>query len=108
MPGRRFEAGEDSEDMALLKNVEKRIWDVEQFDVVIRHSGGRDMRGDRTGIPMYTYDRMAKNSITVSAWKEQRFSPSYPGFEVDVLDGVGQTVAGNTLLSTVRDSYAED
>ncbi len=62
--------------MALVKNVEKRIWDVEQFDVVIKHADGRDMRGDRTGIPMYSYDRMAKNSITVATWKEQRFYPN--------------------------------
>jgi hypothetical protein len=57
---------------------------------------------------MYPYDRMAKNSMTVSAWKEQRFYPNYVGLEVDVLDGSGNAVAGNTLLSTARDSYAED
>jgi hypothetical protein len=34
--------------MALLENVEKRIWDVEGFDVIIRHADGHDMRGDRT------------------------------------------------------------
>ena len=94
--------------MPLVKNVEKRIWDVEQFGVVIKHADGRDMRGDRTGIPMYPYDRMAKNSMTVSTWKEQRFSPCYVGLDVDVLDGAGEPVAGNTLLSSVRDSYAED
>jgi len=42
--------------MALVKNVEKRIWDIEGFAVVIRHADGRDMRGDRTGLPMYPYD----------------------------------------------------
>ncbi len=94
--------------MALLKNVEKRVWDIEQFDVTIRHADGRDMRGDRNGVPMYNYDRMAKNSMTVADWKGQRFNPQYPGFTVDVLDGNGQSVAGNTLLSNVRDSYADD
>jgi hypothetical protein len=94
--------------MALVKNVEKRIWDIEQFDVTIRHADGRDMRGDRTGIPMYTFERMAKNSMTVAAWKGQRFTPTYPGFDADVLDGVGNAVAGNTLLSSVRDSYVEE
>jgi hypothetical protein len=94
--------------MPLVKNVEKRIWDIEQFQVIIRHGDGRDMRGDRTGIPMHPYDRMAKNSITVATWKDQRFKSVYPGFEVDVLDGVGNVVAGNMLLSTVRDAYAED
>lgn len=94
--------------MPLTKNVEKRIWDVEGFAVVIRHSDGRDMRGDRTGLPMYTYDRMAKNAMTVATWKQQRFSPSYPGLDIDVLDGAGSAVPGNTLLSTVRDSYSEE
>jgi len=94
--------------MPLTKNVEKRIWDIEGFAVVIRHSDGRDMRGDRTGLPMYSYDRMAKNSMTVSTWKEQRFSPRYPGLDIDVLDGAGIAVSGNTLLSTVRDSYSEE
>jgi len=94
--------------MALAKNVEKRIWDIEQFDVIIRHADGRDMRGDRTGIPMYPYERMAKSSITVAFWKEQRFNPNYPGLDVDLLDGLGNVVAGNTLLSTIRDSYLEE
>ena len=94
--------------MALVKNVEKRIWDIEGFDVIIRHADGRDMRGDRTGIPMYDFSRMAKGSTTVNAWKQQRFNPKYAGLEVDVLDGVGNPVAGNTRLSTVRDSYSED
>jgi hypothetical protein len=94
--------------MALVKNVEKRIWDVEGFDVIIKHATGGNMRGDRTGIPMYDYSRMAAGTTTVSAWKEQRFHPKYPGFDVDVLDGSSSPAAGNTLLSTVRDSYSEE
>jgi len=94
--------------MALVKNVEKRIWDIEQFNVTIRHSDGRDMRGDRTGIPMYAFERMAKNSITVAAWKEQRFKSAYPGFDVDILDAFGNAAAGNSLLSSIRDSYGDE
>jgi O-succinylbenzoate synthase len=94
--------------MALVKNVEKRIWDIEGFAVTIRHADGRDMRGDRQGLPMYSYERMAKNSHTVSAWKEQRFANDFPGYSVDVLYSSGETVVGNTLLSTVRDSYFEE
>jgi hypothetical protein len=93
--------------MALVKNVEKRIWDVEHFDVVIKHSDGRDMRGDRQGIPMYDKSRMAKESTTVSAWKTQRFHAAYPGLDVDVLDGLGEPANGNTLLSSVRESYED-
>ena len=91
-----------------MKNVEKRIWDIEGFDVTIRHADGRDMRGDRQGVPPYEYDRMARNSMTVAAWKDQRFAAIYPGFTVDVVDGLGNVVPGNTVLATVRDSYAEE
>jgi len=95
--------------MPIVKNVEKRIWEVEQFDVAIKHADGRDMRGDRAGIPQYPpFERMAKNGLTVAAWRDKRFRPTYPGFEVDVLDGTGEPVAGLTLLSTVRDSYLEE
>jgi len=94
--------------MALLKNVEKRIWDIEGFDVVVTHADGRDMRGDREGIPMYPYERMAKNSQTVSDWKNSRFYPNYPGLDVDVRNGDDTSANGNTLLSNVRDSYADN
>lgn len=90
----------------MAKNVEKRIWDIEQFAVAIKHSNGRDMRGDRTGVPMYPYSRMAKD-ITVSACKETRFTPYYPDLDIDVLDGSSTPVAGNTSLSNVRASYED-
>ena len=51
---------------------------------------------------------MAKNSMTVGAWRETRFHPAYVGFDVDVLDSRGNVVAGNTHLSTVRDTYLDD
>jgi hypothetical protein len=94
--------------MPLVKNVEKRIWDLEGFDVVIRGSDGHNVRGDRRGLPQYPYDRAAKNEITVEAWKATRFRPTYPGFDVDVLNAASETVAGNTKLATVRDTYSED
>ena len=82
--------------MPIVKNIEKRIWEVEQFDVTIKHADGRDMRGDRTGLPTYPFERMAKNATTAAAWRDQRFRPTYAGLEVDVLDGTGQPVAWNT------------
>jgi hypothetical protein len=47
--------------MPKVKNVGKRIWDTEAFDVIIRHTDGRDMRGD-------------KNDVTVADWKARRFA----------------------------------
>jgi hypothetical protein len=88
--------------MALLKNVESKIFRVEGFSVTIRHSDGRDMRGDRDSIPTYSYDRMAKNTMSVAEWKSTRFQPAYPGFAVDVLSSSGRSVNGRTKLSTVR------
>ena len=91
--------------MSEVKNVEKRIRDVEGFAVRILHPDGTDVRGDRMGLPQYSYQRAAENDITVETWKATRFRPSYPGFEVDVVDGGGTSVQGNTKLRTVRESY---
>jgi len=93
--------------MPKVKNVEKKIWDVEGFDVCFKYNG-KDVRGDKSGLPQYPYERSAKNDMTVSEYKKQRFDPNFPGFELDVLDGVGNSVTGQTKLSTVRDSYSED
>ena len=91
--------------MSTVENVERRIRRVEGFEVRILHLAGADVRGDRMGLPQYSYHRAAENDITVKTWKETRFRPSYPGFEVDVVDGRGNSVQGNTKLGTVRDTY---
>lgn len=94
--------------MAKVKNVEKRIWDIEGFDVIIKH-GGKNKRSDATGLPHYTkYEKMAKNDMTVSEWKKNRFSPTFPGYTVDVLDGDGKVVSGHSKLGNVRDSYSDE
>ncbi len=91
--------------MPRLKTVEKKIVGVEKFEVRFHHPDGRNMRGDRTGVPQYDYERKAKGNMTVREWKDQRFYPNYVGFEIDVLNAAGTSVVGNTRLSTVRDSY---
>ncbi len=91
--------------MPRLKTVEKRVFRIEGFEVAFRHPDGRNMRGDRSGVPQYEYRRAAKDNMTVAAWKNQRFYPNYAGFEIEVLNGGGESMPGNTLLSTVRDSY---
>lgn len=94
--------------MALVKNVEKRIRDIEHFDVVIRHSDGRDMRSDKKDIPMYDFVLMAGDATTVAHWKRTRFKPAYPGLDVDILDAGRNVVAGNTFLSSVRATYVDE
>jgi hypothetical protein len=39
--------------MPKVNNVEKHIWDTEAFDVIIRHTAGRDMRSDKNDLPQY-------------------------------------------------------
>lgn len=90
--------------------VEKKIAAIEHFAVRIRYAGpgrtkGRDVRGDRMDLPTYGYRRAASSSITVAAWIQTRFEPSFPGYAVDVLDGNEREVSGRTLLSTVRATY---
>jgi len=92
-----------------LKNVEKKIWDIESFAVTIKYFDGRDVRGDLKDFPQYpAFEKMAKNDWTVAEWREKRFAVYYPGYDVDVLDGYGQTVGGNMKLATVRDSYYDE
>jgi hypothetical protein len=88
-----------------IKTVERQLGNLEAFDVAFHHLDGRDVRSDFDGVPGYSFDRAAKNSMTVAAWKEQRFKKLYPGFECEVLDGHGHPCHGGCLLSTVRESY---
>ena len=91
--------------MSTVANVERKIRRIEGFRVRILHLQGADVRGDRMGMPQYSYHRAAENDITVENWKATRFRPSYPGFEVVVVDRRGNKVKGNTKLNTVRETY---
>ncbi|MBA2524736.1 MAG: hypothetical protein H0V18_02980 [Pyrinomonadaceae bacterium] len=91
--------------MSTVANVERKIRRIEGFSVRILHLHGSDVRGDRMGLPQYSYHRAAENIITVENWKATRFRPSYPGFEVDVVDRRGNSVKGNMKLITVRKTY---
>ncbi|HEX6763022.1 MAG TPA: hypothetical protein VF094_09495 [Gaiellaceae bacterium] len=93
--------------MATVQAVERKIFRVEGFRVVIRHLDGRNVRGDREHLPAYPFDRAMKNRSNVKDWKRVRFQPRYPGFEVDVIAEHGGRVHGGTLLGTVRDEYLE-
>ncbi len=93
--------------MSSVANVERKIRRVEGFGVRILHLSGADVRGDRAGLPQYSYHRAAENDITVETWKQTRFRPSYPGFEVDVVDVRRNSIQGNTKLDTVRASYGK-
>ncbi|MDQ1519610.1 MAG: hypothetical protein QOI55_683 [Actinomycetota bacterium] len=96
--------------MATVRHAEKTIFDVEGFKVRLLYSEpgrkrGRDVRGDREDVPAYRYERAARDDFTVAAWIQKRFSRSYPGFDVEVLDRSGHPVHGRTKLATVRQTY---
>jgi hypothetical protein len=93
--------------MPRVKNVEKRIWVVEEFDVVIMKDG-RDVRGDRMLAKQYPYENKARGSHTVAEWKALRFAKAFEGYDVEVKLSNGETARGNTTLSNVRDSYIDD
>jgi hypothetical protein len=91
-----------------IKNIEKKIWEVEGFAVNFLHRDGTNVHGAKAGIPQYDYERYARNDWTVNEWKKNRFNKCYPGFDVEVLDGEGNKVSGQTKLGTVRDSYLDE
>jgi hypothetical protein len=95
--------------MATIKRVENQICQVEDFDVIFVTEDGRDVRGDRTGIPGYSnkFENRAPGRMTVEGWKERRFRTLYPGFEAEVLLADGTHARGNTLLDSVRASYED-
>jgi hypothetical protein len=93
--------------MPSVKTVERKIGNLEGFDVRFYHPDGTDVRSDKSNIPSYSFEKAAKGTINVSAWRKQRFKQSYPGFECEVLDAQGNKCNGRTLLSTVRETYTE-
>ena len=94
--------------MPQLKNVERKIANVENFEVTIRDAEGRNIRGDKGGLPTYPYQLAAKHDFTVAQWRESRFKQVYPGLEVTVWMADGNEAHGGVRLATVRDSYLEE
>lgn len=85
------------------------IWDVEEFDVKITYpKTGAKFRSDKEGLNTYPYSRKAKNDMTVSDWKTNRFYPTYNGYDVEVLSGEGTNETGQKQLGNVRDTYSDD
>ena len=94
--------------MASVERVEKSIQKVERFRVSILYSTpgpakGRNVRGDRTNVKTYRYQRAAPGDWTVNEWMEKRFEAEYPGFSVEVLNDAGEVVSARTRLRRVRE-----
>ena len=95
--------------MASVERVEKSIQKIERFRVRILYSTpgpakGRNVRGDRTNVKTYRYQRAAPSDWTVNEWIEKRFEAEYPGFAVDVLNDDDTVVHGRKRLRSVREA----
>lgn len=85
--------------------IEKTIFNIEYFYVNIKKDG-RNVRSDAVLPINYVAERMTKNAMNVSSFRE-KFNKQFPGYDVDVLFPDGTVANGNTLLGTVRDRYLD-
>lgn len=92
--------------MPQVKNVEKKIQEIEGFQVHFLHSG-KNVRGDAELPTQYATKKMSKNGYTVSNYKS-KLKKQYPGYEFEVVKADGEKAPGQTILSTVRDTYLPD
>jgi len=90
--------------MPILKNVEKKISEIEGFDIAFIKNG-KDVHGALENIPQYLYENQASGSWTITEWKQKRFKKLYPGFDVVVYDDDGNSLHGGYTLNSVRDTY---
>lgn len=92
-----------------MKQVEKRIYEIEGFNVRILHGrDGRDVRSDKANVKQYSFKRALKHSKSVAAWRDDRFAKLYPGYDVEVLNADGKKAHGRTKLANVRDTYLDE
>ena len=86
-------------------DVEKTIYEIEQFKVTICNADGSNIRGDKKLHHRYPYTKKAHDSFTVNEWIEKRFNKHFEGYTVLVKMKDGSVASGQTKLKTVRDSY---
>lgn len=92
--------------MPKVNIIEKRIFEIEGFQVDIVKDE-KNVRGDMQLPKQYEAERMTRNSMTVSDWKN-KFKTQYPGYDAVVYKNDGDKASGQTKLATVRDTYLED
>lgn len=79
----------------------EQIREVEGFTVQV--SDWSEQQWDEPGYcPAYPYKRAAPGDMTFAAWRERRFVPSYPDFEVTAPRADGSAFGPNTRLKTLR------
>ncbi len=93
-----------------IGGIEKKIKDIEEFEVTILHLNGKDVSAvKQKGLRRYPYNKAAPSVKTVAKWKSDRFKKIYPEYGVKVYYRTqrgGKKVAGGKMqLVSVRDSY---
>ena len=84
------------------RTVSDAIRKVEGFDVTFLPLDGAPKR-----VEDYPFQRAARGDWNIAQWRDQRFTPTYPEFEAQVLWADGSAVQGRSLLSTVRLTYLQ-
>lgn len=94
--------------MPKVCNIERTIFAIEEVQVNFLNKDGTNVKGNlKLDAPNYKAIKKTKNSASVS-FLIKKLKSQYAGYDFEVLDGNGNKVRGNTLLSTVRDTYIED
>ena len=93
--------------MPKLAFVEKRIFEIEGFQVEFLDKDDKNVRSDKLLPKQYEAEKMSKNSFTVSEYKE-KLTKQFPGYKFNILRSDGKKASGQTNLSTVRDTYLAD
>jgi len=88
--------------MPTVEDFEAKVYKVEGIRIRLRYPNGRDVRGDKVGVPAYDVETPTPDSFTVRDFKDSL--RNFVGFnvEVDILDSQGDLVHGKTSLAKLR------
>jgi len=88
--------------MTTLATRKKEVEALEGFSIQIFEGSGKLADLSTQGLPAYGFERKAAGTMTVVAWRNNRFQQSYPGYTCEILHKDGAVAHGNTLLEKVR------
>jgi len=92
--------------MVTVRTLERRIREVEGFEVRIVWPDGANVRSDYSSAHSYRRRRASNNNWTIHKWIKNSFKKSNPHFEVEVLSGNENVVKPHNIkLKTVRETY---
>lgn len=83
-----------------VKDFERRIFEVENIRLIIR-ANRTDAVGD------INWSEPSDGNWSKNDWFFRRIAPLTQGFEVSVVDGMGNIVHGRTRLRTLRNTYRD-